>query len=92
MIIEVFINIVMFFIDIIIKFIPTIPNLPESMINGINSFINLVISNGANILFILFRKESVLITIPIIIFIMSAEYIYKFILWIIRKIPFLNIK
>lgn len=92
MIIELMLNLVLSFIDLIFSILPDVPTIPIDISNTITSYIDLIITNGIGILNIIIRPTTMQIAIIIIIFINSFEYIYSIIMWVVRKIPFINLK
>lgn len=68
-----------------------IPPLPTEIKLGVNSFLDLIFNNLSLLVFFV-RPTTLKIIIPLTIFLFSFKYIYKLTMWIIKKIPFLNIK
>lgn len=68
-----------------------IPSVPQTIINSINSFLNLVFDN-LSLLGFFIRPTTLKILIPFIIIVINFKYIYKFIMWFLHKLPFLDIK
>jgi len=68
-----------------------IPSMPNELITSINNFLDLVFEN-LSLLGFFIRPLTFKILIPLIIFVLSFKYIYKVLMWFIRKIPFINIK
>lgn len=68
-----------------------IPQFPDSLKNSINSFLDLIFNNLTFLGFFV-RPSTLKIVIPLAIFMFNFKYIYKLTMWIIKKIPFLNIK
>jgi len=67
-----------------------IPPFPEDLRSGINEFLDLIFEN-VGLLGFFIRPETLTIVLPLVVFLFSFKYIYKLILWIARKIPFINI-
>lgn len=68
-----------------------IPPLPVEIKSSINSFLDLIFNN-LSLLGFFVRPITLRIIIPLAIFLFSFKDIYKLTMWIIKKIPFLNIK
>lgn len=68
-----------------------IPAFPEELKNGINSFFDLIFDNLSMLGFFI-RPTTLKIVIPLLIIVINFKYIYKISMWLIKKIPFLNIK
>ena len=79
-------------INIIFAILPDIPSMPDSLAESIYNYFNLIIQNGFSILSFFINPRTIIILVPLAIIIHNAEYIYKFVLWILRKIPLINIK
>lgn len=68
-----------------------IPPFPISLKASINSFLDLIFNNLTFLGFFI-RPATLKIVIPLCIFLFSFKYIYRLTMWIIKKIPMLNIK
>lgn len=79
-----------FLIDFLFGWI-NIPAVPQSITNSINIFLNLVFEN-LSLLGFFIRPTTLKILIPLIILALNFKYIYKFIMWFLHKLPFLDIK
>lgn len=77
-------------IDLLFGWI-NIPAFPEELKNNINAFLDLLFDN-LTLLGFFIRPITLKIIIPLIIFIFNFRWIYSLTFWIIKKIPFLNIK
>lgn len=94
---DIFSNLLNFLWDLLFMLIEilfgwiNIPAFPEELHNGINSFLDLIFNN-LDFLGFFIRPETLKIVIPLLIFLINFKYIYKFVMWIIRKIPFLGIE
>lgn len=91
MLLEILIKLVFTLIDFVFKLLPDIPSLPEGITIGINSYVDLIVRYGYGLLTFVIRPSTIIITVPILIFIINFEFIFNFILFIAKKIPFLNI-
>ena len=94
---KIFTNILNFlfdFLEFIFKFLfgwINIPAFPEEFKSSINSFFDLIFNNLQFLGFFI-RPTTLKIAIPLILFLVNFKYIYKLSMWIIRKIPGVNIK
>lgn len=68
-----------------------IPPFPDTLKNNINTFLDLIFNNLTFLGFFV-RPTTLKIMIPLAIFVFNFKYIYKLTMWIIKKIPFLNMK
>lgn len=83
-------NFLYFIMDFLFGWI-NIPQMPDELVNSINTFLNLIFDN-LTLLGFFIRPTTLKILIPLIIFIINFKYIYKIVIWLIRKLPFINIK
>lgn len=67
-----------------------IPAFPTSLSNSIDSFLNLIFDN-CSLLGFFIRPATIKIVIPLLIILVNFEFIYKLIIWIAKKIPFIGI-
>ena len=75
----------------ILLLLDVLPDFPEHFVNIIDSFFSLIFDNIYLLSFFV-RIQTIKIAIPIIIVVMNFERVYKFIMWIVRKIPMLGVK
>lgn len=75
-------------IDILFGWI-NLPPFPQDVINNINSFLDLIFNN-LRLLGFFIRPTTLKIAIPLLLIIINFDLIYKVAMWVIRKIPFLN--
>lgn len=68
-----------------------IPPFPDTLKGSINSFLDLIFNNLTFLSFFI-RPLTLKIVIPLAIFLFNFKYIYKLSMFIIKKIPFFNIK
>lgn len=78
-------------ITMILGILPDIVSVPDVVVDGINSFLD-IIFNNLDLLNVFVPVSTIKLVIPIAIIIMNFEHIYKLIMWIIKKIPFLGIE
>lgn len=92
MIITVLVGLVFMIINWIISALAIVfPVFPEGFLTTIGTYIQTVIDNGAALFFFVIRPATFFIAIDILFFIYAAEPIYHFVMWVLRKVPFLNI-
>lgn len=92
MIYETILDLTTNFLEFIFSLIPPLPDLPQSLHDSLFDYIDLIFSNGTNILGLFVRLNTVKIVIPLLIIIMNFDKIYSLVLWILKKIPILNMK
>ncbi len=68
-----------------------IPAFPSGLKSNINSFLDLVFGNLSMLGFFI-RPSTLRIVIPLLIIVINFKYIYIISMWLIKKIPFLNVK
>ncbi len=68
-----------------------LPQMSKELINSIDTYMDLIFDNLSALGFFI-RPTTLKILIPLIIFIINFKYIYKIVIWLIRKLPFINIK
>lgn len=74
----------------IIELLPQLPNIPQTILDNINGVVNLIFSNvGLLSLFIPLTTINVLV--PIFISGFAFFHLYDLIMWIIEKIPAIDI-
>lgn len=68
-----------------------LPDFPEELKNSLNQFLDIVF-NGINLFGFFIRPSTIQIVIPILIVIINFDKLYKLTIWILKKIPMLNIE
>lgn len=68
-----------------------LPSLPSEITENINTFLDLIFDN-LTLLGFFVRPSTLLLVIPILVILLNFEKVYKFTMWILKKIPMLNIK
>lgn len=68
-----------------------LPSFPVALSGSINSFLNLIFDN-LSLLGFFIRPGTLKLVVPILIILINFEFIYKIIMWIIKKVPFLAVK
>lgn len=77
-------------IDFLFSWI-NIPQIPDELVNNINEFLNLIFDN-LSLLGFFIRPTTLKILIPLIVFVLTFKYIYRIVMWLLRKLPFLDIE
>ncbi len=67
-----------------------LPQFPEGLTNSLNNFIDLIFDN-LSLLGFFIRPATITIVIPVLIILINFDKIYKLTMWILKKIPMLNI-
>ena len=89
-IINYLLNFLYFIIDFLFGWI-NIPQMPNDLENSINTFLDLIFDN-LSLLGFFVRPITLKILIPLIILGITFKYTYKIVIWIVKKLPFINIK
>ena len=74
----------------ILSILPSLPGIPTSIENGISTFLNLIFNN-VGLLGIFVPIQTIKVVIPLAIAIANFDDIYKFFMWVINKVPCLNV-
>lgn len=91
MILEGILGLVLTILKIIFTPLPALPQLPETFNNSINTFFNFLF-NGANLLDLFVRIDTLKVIGGLVILAITFEQVYIFAMFILKKIPMLNIK
>ena len=68
-----------------------IPHMPTELTNSISNFLDLIFDN-LSLLGFFISPYLIKLVVPIVLFLINFKWIYKATIWLIKKIPFLNIK
>lgn len=90
MILETILNIIKILLQVVFGWI-NLPPFPEELTSSIDTFLDLIFSN-ISLLGFFVRPITLTVAIPILIILLNFDDVYKLTMWILRKIPFLNIK
>lgn len=90
MILELLLNLIMSLLKICFGWI-NLPPFPETLTSSISSFLDIIFGN-LSLLGFFIRPITLTIVIPVLIILLNFEDVYKFTMWILRKIPFLGIQ
>ncbi len=81
--------------DLLIKAIFSIlgllPDMPSEVVSVMDSFFEIIFT-GVNIFNFFVPLDFVAILIPIVIAILNFDKIYKLVMWVLRKIPFIGVE
>ena len=91
MLVEGLFTVVKWLLNAILNLLDVLPDFPASLVSSLNSFFDLVFDNLSLIGFFI-PLTTVKILVPLLIVVINFEYIYAFIMWILRKIPFIDVK
>lgn len=75
----------------ILDLLDVLPEFPEDLISSMDSFFSLIFDNLPLLGFFV-RLDTVKILIPLVIVVINFEDIYAFVMWILRKIPFIGVE
>lgn len=92
MIVSALLNLVFMIINAILSLLGLIPGFPADFLSSALNYIDTVLTGGAGLFFFLIRPATFGIAIDIVFFIWIAEPLYYFIMWVLRKVPFINIE
>lgn len=68
-----------------------LPDFPVSLQNSIDVFLSLIFDN-LSLLGFFIRGSTLKLVIPILIILINFEFIYRLIMWLVKKLPFVNLK
>lgn len=91
MLVEALFTAVTWLIDAILNVLDVLPEFPEELVASVEEFFSLIFDNLAVLGFFL-PLPTVKILIPLVLLVINFEDVYAFIMWLLRKIPFLGIK
>ena len=91
MLVEALFTAVTWLIDAILNLLDVLPDFPEELVTSVEEFFALIFDN-LSILGFFVPLTTIKILIPLVILVINFEDVYAFIMWLLRKIPFLGIK
>ena len=91
MLVEALFTAVTWLIDAILNVLDVLPDFPADLVNSVEAFFSLIFDN-LSILGFFVPLSTVKILIPLVILVINFEDVYAFVMWLLRKIPFLGIK
>lgn len=69
-----------------------IPGFDSSLLASAFNLVDMIISTSAGFVFFMIRPSTFFAALDVLAFIHFAEPLYKFVMWLVRKLPFLGIK
>mgnify|MGYP001128038829 CR=1 FL=1 len=91
MLLEVFFSLCLGVLHWLFVLIPDIPNFNVTILEDLTGFINLIFDN-LSLLGFFFDIEMMKLMIPLIIIVINFEHVYHLAIWVLKKVPMLNIK
>lgn len=90
MILENLLNILLSSIEVILSILPDIPSLPDDLLSSAYSFIDLIFDN-VGLLGLFIPISTIKVVVPLVLIIVNFDKIYKLTMWVLNKIPKLDI-
>lgn len=90
MIIEAFFDLIYNLNSFIFSMLPSLPEMPDKIVNSIDNFLDLIFNN-AGLVGLILPLDLVKVILPLTIIVINFDYIYGLILWVLKKIPFINV-
>lgn len=90
MIIELFFDLIAMMLHVVFLPLPNLPGFNNELLNSMTQFINLIFDN-VGLLGFFIRIDTIKTIVPLLILVLNFDHIYHLVMWILRKIPFLNI-
>lgn len=91
MIITSLLNVILIVLESLFNLIPALPTLPEEVTYYWSEFL-VIVSNGMSIIATYTNMTVVCSCLVLCIAMYNFEMVYDFIMWFLRKVPFINIK
>ena len=67
------------------------PDMPDAIVNALDTLLNAMIS-GIGFLWLIFPRDLVIVLLPVVLIVENFDKLYSVVMWILKKIPFLNMK
>lgn len=83
-------NILLSSIEVVLSLLPDIPSLPEELLSSAYSFIDLIFDN-VGLLGLFIPISTIKVVVPLVLVIVNFDKIYKLTMWVLNKIPNLDI-
>lgn len=90
MILENLLNILFSSLEVILSILPDIPSLPDELLSSAYSFIDLIFDN-VGLLGLFIPISTIKVVVPLVLVIVNFDKIYKLTMWVLNKIPKLDI-
>lgn len=91
MILQLLLELILIILTTLFALLPDVPNLDIGLINSLNNVFDVIFDN-LSLLGMFVRIETIKILIPLLIIAINFDHVYDFIMWVLRKIPMLNIR
>ncbi len=69
----------------------TLPDFPESFKNSVNTYLGYIFNN-LQLIYLFIRPVTLKTAVPILVAILNFDKLYKLVMYVVKKIPFVNIK
>ena len=89
MVIELILSCILTLLQACFSFI-NLPQFPDEVLITVDKFLNFIFDN-AGVLSFFVNLSTVKVVIPVLLILLNFEHIYHFTIWILKKIPMLNI-
>lgn len=90
MLIQVFLDFSLMIVDLIFAILPDVPNIEIGLLSSLNNFVNLIFDN-LQLLGFFIDINMIKTLLPYLIIVINIEHIYHFVMWVLNKIPFVDI-
>lgn len=91
MILELLLSAIKGLLNLVVSLLPSLPELPDAFTGNLDTIFEFLRSS-LGLFYFFIRPSTVMLALPISLAIVNFEHIYRFSMWIIRKIPFINVK
>lgn len=91
MLVESLFEVVVWLIDAILDLLDVLPEFPEELVASVEEFFSLIFDN-LSILGFFVPLDTVKVLIPLVLLVINFEDVYAFVMWLLRKIPFLGME
>lgn len=75
----------------ILALLPNLPQLPDSILNGMNNFIDIIFQN-VGLLNLFIPISTIKVAVGLVLIIVNFDKIYKLVMWVLKKIPIFGVK
>lgn len=90
MIISGLLEIIFWLLKLIFSVLPALP--PVTFLETILTFVNDILAQGIGLLCFFVRPGTLIMGLTLFIVIFTFKYNYGFVMWVMKKIPFFNMK
>lgn len=91
MLVEFFFSFVHILLEGILAVLEILPDFPSVLVTALDSFFGLLFDNMSLLGFFI-HMDVIRVIIPLFIVVYNFEHVYTFIMWVVRKIPFVGMK